>query len=233
MPSIGHQLYGMGYKSYEEYLASPHWLAFKAKYAGSGRPTACAVCGCHPTELHHTTYLRLGCERLDDVTPLCRTHHERVHWWLKENGRRVEATEMAVRWLRTGAGSVTLTTSEAKRRKAKEERTARRAARREAECPKCKAEKSRLRAAVARLTARLAGRCPVEVPMRCEACDSPNVVTGHYLCGPCLTGEADTAGRESDLILIPATGRKPRGCCNTPRGKGPHEPGCLNHKESP
>lgn len=60
----------------------------------------CAVCNRNPVQLHHHTYVRLGCEELDDVTPLCRPHHEGVHEWLKQSGRIfVEFTHEAVGFL--------------------------------------------------------------------------------------------------------------------------------------
>jgi hypothetical protein len=60
----------------------------------------------------------------------------------------------------------------------------------------------------------------------CEVCGMP-VVEGHYLCGPCLTGEAATAGEV--LVLVPADkSPKLRKCCPTSRGSGPHAVACAH-----
>lgn len=61
---------------------------------------------------------------------------------------------------------------------------------------------------------------------RCEVCGQP-AVEGHYLCGPCLTGEAGTLGET--LVLVPVE-KKPklRKCCPTPRGSGQHAVACVH-----
>lgn len=87
MATFGERLAELGFATYRDYLRSPHWLAFRARYKSSGRRMTCIVCGIKPIELHHHTYKRLGNERLDDVTPVCRLHHEAIHVWLRVNGK--------------------------------------------------------------------------------------------------------------------------------------------------
>ena len=65
---------------YEAYLRSPEWEAKKAEYRANPRlPQACVVCGNRRVDLHHRTYLRVGRERLTDLVPLCRDHHDEAH----------------------------------------------------------------------------------------------------------------------------------------------------------
>lgn len=90
----------LGFDSYDAYLRSPHWKQFKASYKASGRSMRCAVCNHGPIQLHHHTYERIGQERLTDVTPLCGTHHQAVHDWLKERKLHVSRTASAVAFLK-------------------------------------------------------------------------------------------------------------------------------------
>ena len=89
-------LKGLGFETYDDYLQGKHWLEFKRKYMASDRKKQCSVCGATRIQLHHHTYKRLGNEWLSDVTPLCRTHHEAVHTWLKENNKYVRHTSEAI-----------------------------------------------------------------------------------------------------------------------------------------
>lgn len=54
-----------------------HWLDTH------GAPPGCLVCGrrwsIRTGHLHHVTYMRLGYEDLDDLIPLCATHHTQLH----------------------------------------------------------------------------------------------------------------------------------------------------------
>ncbi len=69
--------------SYKEYLQSDHWKATKKRYYAS-RKKECWVCGSTVgIDLHHKTYANLGRERIHDLVPLCRNHHEQFH---RENG---------------------------------------------------------------------------------------------------------------------------------------------------
>lgn len=70
----------LGYKSYPEYLMSPHWMKVRERYWTS--PDTRKDCMCGETEalhLHHKTYARIGSERLDDLMPLCDRCHAMVH----------------------------------------------------------------------------------------------------------------------------------------------------------
>lgn len=64
---------------YESHLSSKYWKDLrKSVYERSDYK--CERCGsCHLLQVHHRTYERLGCERLDDVELLClgchRSHH--------------------------------------------------------------------------------------------------------------------------------------------------------------
>ncbi len=73
------KLAGLGFGTYEDYLASPLWANFKEKYRKSGLPTYCMACGVEKTSLHHVSYARLGREDVRDVIPLCDPHHAGVH----------------------------------------------------------------------------------------------------------------------------------------------------------
>lgn len=70
------RLLTLGFSSYQNYLKSEHWLAFRSKF--TGRPCQ----GCDSlvrVALHHLTYERLGCELETDVMPLCWACHESIH----------------------------------------------------------------------------------------------------------------------------------------------------------
>lgn len=72
------QLRELGYASYADYLKSPAWRDVRERYIASDLPQVC-MCGATSWELHHTTYERVGRERLDDLIPLCRTCHADAH----------------------------------------------------------------------------------------------------------------------------------------------------------
>lgn len=72
-----------GYNSYNDYLKSEHWKDLRARYFKSKLPRTCKICESSRVELHHRSYKRLGHERLDDLIPLCRTHHQALHDWFK------------------------------------------------------------------------------------------------------------------------------------------------------
>lgn len=80
----------LGYRSYKEYLESPHWQQFRARFyatskrvkamrAKYGRPVCQACSSPRFLNLHHVTYIRLGGEYLADVRLLCRNCHTNVH----------------------------------------------------------------------------------------------------------------------------------------------------------
>lgn len=73
------RLLELGYKNYAEYLGAPHWQDVKDRYRSSNwLPQEC-ICGDTDVHLHHMTYERIGEERLEDLTPLCRTCHTMIH----------------------------------------------------------------------------------------------------------------------------------------------------------
>ena len=90
------RLKGLGFSSYSDYLKSPHWIAFKKEWRSAGQKMSCLLCSKGPIQLHHQTYQRLGSERLGDVVPVCRQHHEAIHAWLKDRQKPVEFTNDAV-----------------------------------------------------------------------------------------------------------------------------------------
>jgi hypothetical protein len=65
---------------YAEYLQSEHWQEVRRQYRASRKlPQTCVVCGNQRVDLHHLTYRRIGRERLTDLVPLCREHHDEAH----------------------------------------------------------------------------------------------------------------------------------------------------------
>lgn len=89
MSKFHERLAALGFSSYKAYLSSPHWTGFKRRFATESKNPRCLVCGIVRYELHHCTYKRIGGERIGDVIPLCRDHHEAVHDWLKAKGRNL------------------------------------------------------------------------------------------------------------------------------------------------
>jgi len=70
-------------REYRAYLRSPEWRA-RRRRALALAGDACEVCGKGGRlEVHHTTYARLGKERLSDLVVLCR----RCHRWVHNSGR--------------------------------------------------------------------------------------------------------------------------------------------------
>jgi 5-methylcytosine-specific restriction endonuclease McrA len=66
-------------EDYAWYLASNHWKALRDRaFDHHGR--ACSRCRTTTNlQVHHLTYRRLGCERVEDLQVLCRGCHERNH----------------------------------------------------------------------------------------------------------------------------------------------------------
>lgn len=65
---------------YAVYLRSGHWQEVKRRYRATRKlPQTCVVCGNQRVDLHHLTYRRIGRERLTDLVPLCREHHDEAH----------------------------------------------------------------------------------------------------------------------------------------------------------
>lgn len=78
------KLQQLGFKSLEEYYESDHWKVFKKAYY-SQHPKRCWATGrTDNIDLHHITYENLGNEKDEDVIPLCREMHEKLHKFVKE-----------------------------------------------------------------------------------------------------------------------------------------------------
>lgn len=58
----------LGFRTYGEYSASPHWQEVREAYLASERPKKC-LCGKPGRQLHHMTYRSLGREG-DDLASL-------------------------------------------------------------------------------------------------------------------------------------------------------------------
>ena len=69
----------LGQKDYRDYINSKAWKIKRLeriKLDGY----RCQICGTtRRLNVHHLTYIRLGCEDLDDLITLCESCHERVH----------------------------------------------------------------------------------------------------------------------------------------------------------
>lgn len=95
------RLYELGLKmwEYEKYLESPHWQELRKWKLEQQRKelgyNSCEKCGERPQvvtreaalHIHHLTYERLGEERIEDVTIICRPCHD------KEHGRDAEGKQ--------------------------------------------------------------------------------------------------------------------------------------------
>jgi HNH endonuclease len=88
--AIGARLRPLGFERYADYLASEHWREVRKRYRESDRPQRCK-CGAEGTQLHHTTYVRLGRESLTDLVLLCENCHRRRHGLSK----RADPAELA------------------------------------------------------------------------------------------------------------------------------------------
>lgn len=68
--------------NYQEYMDSQRWQSKREQYIAACNPTRCAGCLTpwgQDDHLHHTTYERLGHERLTDLMPLCQRCHTELH----------------------------------------------------------------------------------------------------------------------------------------------------------
>lgn len=85
---MGNRAYkDLGFSSYNEYLNSDVWKNKREEYKSSNRPQRCEVCYSKPYELHHNTYKRLGNEALNDLIPLCRKCHSKVHSFIAQSNK--------------------------------------------------------------------------------------------------------------------------------------------------
>jgi hypothetical protein len=76
---IRSRLKRFGFANYGKYATSRRWRKKKAQYWDSDLPQVCVVCGDPNVDLHHRTYKRVCEEKLTDLFPLCREHHEAAH----------------------------------------------------------------------------------------------------------------------------------------------------------
>ncbi len=85
----------MGYREYRDYLSSDAWRE-RAAAAKARVGHRCQVCnGSGDTlDAHHRTYARLGSERDDDLTVLCRACHALFH-----QNKRGELQGLEYEWL--------------------------------------------------------------------------------------------------------------------------------------
>lgn len=68
---------------YAEYLQSEQWLTLRERVLERDGHR-CTVTGKtkapgDPLQVHHLTYERVGCERLEDLVTVCRSQHEKIH----------------------------------------------------------------------------------------------------------------------------------------------------------
>lgn len=65
---------------YYDYLKSHYWYDLKQRYKNSKLKQECWCCDSVLNIVyHHKTYKRLGHERLDDIIPVCRLCHQKIH----------------------------------------------------------------------------------------------------------------------------------------------------------
>jgi hypothetical protein len=95
---LGSQLATYGFRSYRDYLRSDHWHELRERYRASQLPQVCFVCWDPNVDLHHKTYKRLGEERLTDLLPLCRLHHDLAHKLEQEQRRSGEDESRVDLW---------------------------------------------------------------------------------------------------------------------------------------
>ena len=82
--SIAGRVHVLGYRSYSDYLASPHWLDVRERWKASNmfKGWVCHSFGCISDgrlSLHHWTYERMGREELTDLILVCDGCHRRIH----------------------------------------------------------------------------------------------------------------------------------------------------------
>lgn len=85
---------------YQEYICSDDWVATKTWWRShhSSARRRCRCCGDRHYQLHHRTYVRLGMERLHDLVPLCKHHHDGVGRWETVLRRMCQRRATALRW---------------------------------------------------------------------------------------------------------------------------------------
>ncbi len=86
-------LLAMGYRGYEEYLASALWRGIRSR-AWKLKGNVCTLCDGTARVLHHIAYGRavLAGTCLKSLVPLCHECHERVEFDSKKRKRTLHAT---------------------------------------------------------------------------------------------------------------------------------------------
>lgn len=111
---------------YAAWMSSRRWWQARRRWrdtwiAGHGSEPACAICGTDWTlrhgDLHHRSYDRLGHERFDDLTPVCRRCHRSIHLVLESQPAwqrldRSQATDIIIARLRRSTAATRRPTSE-------------------------------------------------------------------------------------------------------------------------
>jgi 5-methylcytosine-specific restriction endonuclease McrA len=71
-------------RAYAAYLQSPYWRLHARRQALHRAGHRCQDCGFpRALEVHHLTYVRLGCERPEDLLALCAECHGNRHGLLR------------------------------------------------------------------------------------------------------------------------------------------------------
>lgn len=72
-------------QTYKEFLDSNLWKELKTKARKRSNYQKCYLCGCKDNlEFHHLSYKHLT--ELRNVRSVCRTHHQEIHDYAKDNG---------------------------------------------------------------------------------------------------------------------------------------------------
>lgn len=88
----------LGHGSYDDYLRSEHWRAFRGDVLR--RYPQCRICRGMALVVHHLTYERLGEERIEDVVALCPECHDTLHVVHRKRGIPLDRFSEAVKWTR-------------------------------------------------------------------------------------------------------------------------------------
>ena len=76
MSSFQDHLRRLGFRTYEDYLASDRWRTTARLY----KKLRCYCCGLERSlQVHHRSYQNLGREKADDLVTVCRSCHQRIH----------------------------------------------------------------------------------------------------------------------------------------------------------
>lgn len=99
------RLKGMGYDSYDQYLASPLWASIRA-VAFQQHGNACVLCHNRAEVIHHIGYglLTLNGFRMDSLAPLCHQCHAAIEFTSGGKKRSLSQAQSAYRKLLKGSG---------------------------------------------------------------------------------------------------------------------------------